>query len=282
MIVLNACADKDRRIIEYDMLDAQGKYGLFYKKNSFILSSFFMSGNLKMCAGLNNLYIANLDGKQFEGIGYEDSYTIEDLGVDFLRVNKIRQITCSGENNIGMVAEKSDGVYITTFFTKKFAEASDRIHSSFKLPDGVKNVRGSSDNKRTIYSVEFENGETKVYYVNLKGPHIHVETAERNHADYGQGGWIIGEVNLKVQNEKNQNTFSLTLDFRDINEQAAVSSKSENFEIEKNKEYTVDDLCEWDGPVFGYTYTGTEATVTQRLGNLDSMLTLDFIDKSKI
>ena len=203
MIVLNACDDKDRRIIEYDLLGNDGKYGIFYIKNQFILSSFFMSGNLRICAGLNNLYIANLDGKQLEGIGYDDSYTIEDLGVDYLDIKKIRQILCSGENNIGMVAEKSDGVYITTFYTKKFSEASDRIHSSFKLPSGVKNVRGSSDNKITIYSVEFEDGTTKVYYVNLKGPHIHVETKTPNHADYGQGGWIIGEVNLKVLNDKN-------------------------------------------------------------------------------
>ena len=50
----------------------------------------------------------------------------------------------------------------------------------------------------------------------------------------------------------------------------------------KDKEYSVDEHCQWDGPVFSYIYNEKVATVTQRLGNLERLLNAEFIEKSKI
>lgn len=265
LAVLNACQDKDRRLIRFSYEDPLQPKQL---SNQYIRVDEFKKEKILMCTDLDTVVIAAVEDKQALGIGYESHNIHQTLGLQELDIDKITDMKCLGTEAIAVSFKDSKGsLKIATYFTNKLRKANDRLHSVLEFPaeTGLTDFSGSEDGGTIVYSVFGKDKQTQFRMVNLNGPELFVKSNAKT---------VVNDGTLECTNGIANGYFPLPLNFKNQRHSVQVSSRTKNVELSKTK-YNVGKLAEVEGPVFQYSL-GSEVkgvSITQRLNDTKEYIT---------
>ena len=257
LVVLNACKDKDRRLIRFSLEDPLKPQQL---TNQYIRVDAFKKEQILMCTDLDTVTIAAIGDMQALGIGYESHNIQQTLGLQEMDIAKITDMKCLGSKAYALGFRDSKGsLKIATYFTDKLKKANDRLHSllEFASDSGLMDFTGSEDNGIIVYSVFGKDKETQFRMVNLDGPELFVKSNTKT---------VINDATIDCTNGIANGYFSLPLNFKEQKNSVQVSSRTKNVELSKTK-YNVGNRSIVNGPVFHFSLGAEVKTVsiTQRV-----------------
>ena len=273
LVVLNACASKDRRIIRFNIASTLKPVQM---NNLYLRIPEFKRENLIMCPDQHVVAIAAPGTGVAIGLGYESQNLREDLGLTDLNVTDIKKMVCLGKLAIGLGFVNSSGVFkIATYYTGRLAMGDNRLHSILEFPElgQYRDFSGSEGNGVIFYNVYNQEGKNYLRSVYLNGPELYVRSDTRK---------AIYDSQILSNNLARAENFILELNFIPQKSSTAVSSKTKKVQLGQT-EYNIDKQCLFDGPVFNLEFNvPSVATIIPRIGEAKELLDGGLVETHKI